>query len=337
MKQIEKVSIGGYVFTLETEAAQETDRYLKEMAEYYSNPEITDGIEERMAELLRERVNEGGVVSKATILSIIEILGRPERIAQDEPDVAAPDKPAKKLYRDMENAKVAGVCSGLGTYFKFDPVILRVAFIVLSLLGMFGLGDKHAFAWIGSLTFPIFYCILWICIPAARTARQRWELRGDDGSAESIRRSVESGASDFGNAVRQVGNSPAWGTIGRIIEVCVGLVLLVVSVSGLFAGGLALFGWEWLGFTDMVKDVLNDVTTQYPEAIGILSTPWVGMLAIAIYALPFIGMLYGSIMLLFRIKSPSWHPGLVIFVLWLIAVIAFCILVAATAVSTDMV
>ena len=31
MKQIEKVSIGGYVFTLEAEAAVETDSYIKEM------------------------------------------------------------------------------------------------------------------------------------------------------------------------------------------------------------------------------------------------------------------------------------------------------------------
>ena len=37
-------------------------------------------------------------------------------------------------------------------------------------------------------------------------------------------------------------------------------------------------------------------------------------------------MLYGSIMLLFRFKSPSWHPGLVIFILWVIALVALLIL-----------
>lgn len=333
MKQIEKVSIGGYVFTLETEAAAETERYLKEMGEYYSNPEITDGIEERMAELLRERVADDGVVSKSVVLSIIDILGRPERIAEDEPETAAPDKPAKKLYRDMENAKLAGVCSGIGAYFRFDPVILRVAFIVLTLVGFFGLGDKAHFAWIGSMTFPVLYIILWICIPAARTARQRWELRGDDGSAESVRRNIESGASDFGNAVRQVGNAPAWATIGRILEVGIGLLMLIVSVSALFAGGLALFGWEWLGFADVIKDMIDEMIAEYPQSANIVTTPWVGMLAIAVYALPFIGMLYGSILMLFKIKAPSWHPGMVIMVVWIIAVIAFGILVAATFIS----
>ena len=56
---------------------------------------------------------------------------------------------------------------------------------------------------------------------------------------------------------------------------------------------------------------------------------WVQILAIAVYALPFIGMLYASVLLLFRFKSPSWHPGLWIFVIWLVALIALVILVLA--------
>lgn len=335
MKQIEKVSIGGYVFTLETEAAAETDRYLNEMSAYYSNPEITDGIEERMAELLRERTGSDGVVNKSMILSIIDIIGRPERIAQDEPDEAAagsqaPDKTAKRLYRDVANAKLAGVCSGLGAFFNVDTVIFRVAFAALTILGFIGFVDKHG---VISFTVPAIYIILWICMPAARTARQRWEMRGDDGTAESIRRSVEAGASEVAGALRQVGNSPAWGTLGRIFEVAIGILLVVIAVSGLFTGGLALFGWQWLGLTDVVKEVMTEITSEFPQAATIIATPWVQVLALAVYGLPFVGMLYGGIMLLFRIKSPSWHPGLVIFILWLIAAIALCILIAASAIS----
>jgi len=332
MKQIEKVSIGGYVFTLETEAAAETERYLKEMSTYYSNPEITDGIEERMAELLRERTASDGVVNKATILSIIDILGRPERIAQDEPDDINQEKPVKKLYRDMENAKLAGVCSGLGAYFNMDTAIPRIIFVALTLLGIFFPWHGHAQRVI-VLSAPVLYIILWICMPAARTARQRWEMRGDDGTAESVRRNIESGAGEVGSALRQVGNSPAWGTMGRIIEVIIGLMLLVISVSGLFAGGLAVFGWQWLGLTDLINEGIAEISAEYPKFTSVVSTPWVGILSLLVYGLPFIGMLYASIMLLFRIKSPKWRPGLVIFVVWLISVIAFCILVAATVVS----
>lgn len=331
MKQIEKVSIGGYAFMLEAEAAAETESYLKDMAAHYTNPEITDGIEERMAELLRERTPEGGVVSKSTILDIINILGRPERIAEDEPeDTSEPERPVRKLFRDIANAKVAGVCSGLGAFFNVDTVIFRVAFAALTILGFIGFVDKHG---VISFTVPAIYIILWICMPAARTARQRWEMRGDDGTAESIRRSVEAGASEVAGALRQVGNSPAWGTLGRIFEVAIGILLVVIAVSGLFTGGLALFGWQWLGLTDVVKEVMTEITSEFPQAATIIATPWVQILALAVYGLPFVGMLYGGIMLLFRIKSPSWHPGLVIFILWLITAIALFILIAASAIS----
>ena len=331
MKQIEKVSIGGYVFTLETEAAAETERYLKGMSDLYSNPEIMEGIEERMAELLRERTTNGGVVSKSDIISIIDILGRPERIAQEEPDDAAPDKPAKRLYRDKENARLAGVCSGLGAYFKIDPVILRVAFAVLTIAGFWGFADKN-----GTIAFtaPIIYAILWICIPEARTARQRWALRGDNGSAENIRRSIESGAGEVRSAIRQVGNSPAWSSLGRIFEVAVGLLLIVTAVSGLVTGGIATFGWQWLGFGGLINELSAEITEDFPLFFTIMAAPWVKALALAVYGLPFIGMLYGGIMLLFRIKSPSWRPGLVIFILWLMAIIAFGILVASAFASS---
>ena len=331
MKQIEKVSIGGYAFMLEAEAAAETESYLKDMAAHYTNPEVTDGIEERMAELLKERTPEGGVVNKATIIDIINILGRPERIAEDEPeDTSEPEKPAKKLYRDVENAKLAGVCSGLSAFFNIDPAIFRVAFVVLTILGFIGFVDKNGAI---SLTMPAIYCIMWICMPAAKTARQRWEMRGDDGSAESIRRSIENGANEVGNALRQVGNAPAWGTLGRILEVGIGLIMLVIAVSGLFAGGLAVFGWQWLGFNDVISECYTELVEEFPQAATLIATPWVRILAIVVYGLPFIGMLYGSIMLLFRIKSPSWRPGMVVFVLWLMAIVALAILIAATVVS----
>ncbi|MBO7604051.1 MAG: PspC domain-containing protein [Bacteroidales bacterium] len=335
MKQVDKVSIGGYAFTLESEAAQAVHSYLEQLGDYYKSSEVMEGIEERMAELLLEKTPAEGVVDLGTVNGIIEILGRPERIEAEEPkkeEAAAPpkDKPRKKLYRDMERAKVAGVCSGLSSYFGVDVAIFRLCFLVLTILGLLGclsIGGT-GFSLSLSLTAPFIYLLLWIAMPAARTARQRWELRGEDGSAESIRRNVQDHGR-VGDALCDVGNSPAWGTIGRILEVCVGLVLLIIAVSGLFAGALAAFGWEWLGLSGQVSEAITSITEEYPQFPGIVSMRWVQILAIVVYALPFIGMLYASVLLLFRFKSPSWHPGLWIFVIWLIAVIALVILVLA--------
>ena len=123
--------------------------------------------------------------------------------------------------------------------------------------------------------------------------------------------------------------------IGDYVWVKIGLILLIVSVSGLFAGGLALFGWQWLGLTDFVSEAIDSVTAEFPNAMNVLATPWVGMLGIAVYALPLIGMLYGSILLLFRIKSPRWRPGLVIFMLWLIVLVVLGCTLFTGAVTAD--
>ena len=322
----EHMSIGGYAFTMDKDAANAADAYIKQLDAAYHNQEITDGIEERMAELLLERVPKGSVADKATIDSVIEILGRPESIAEDQPVIEETSdvKPPRRLYRDMGNAKIGGVCSGLAAYFKVDPPIFRIAFAVIALVCMLTLSDVSFFA---GFWLPIAYLIMWICIPAAKTAQQRWALKGEDGTAEGVRRSVE--RSDAGEALHDVANSPAWHTIGRILAVIAGLFLLVTGVAGLFAGGLAIMGWEWLGLGTALSDALLDVTREFPQAAVITQTLWVKILALVVYALPFIGMIYASIMLLFNLKSPSWHPGLVIFVLWLIALVALGVLLCA--------
>ena len=58
----------------------------------------------------------------------------------------------KKLYRSLEDRKIAGVCAGLGEYFDLDPVFFRLFFLASLLFG--GLG-------------AIVYVLLWIMVPEA--------------------------------------------------------------------------------------------------------------------------------------------------------------------------
>lgn len=45
----------------------------------------------------------------------------------------------KKLYRSKSNKQLAGVCGGIGKYFDVDPTLIRVAWVVFSLMGGSGL------------------------------------------------------------------------------------------------------------------------------------------------------------------------------------------------------
>ncbi len=45
----------------------------------------------------------------------------------------------KRLYRSKNDRMVAGVCGGLGHYFGIDPVLVRLAFVALTVAGGVGI------------------------------------------------------------------------------------------------------------------------------------------------------------------------------------------------------
>ena len=58
----------------------------------------------------------------------------------------------KPLRRSTEHRRIAGVCGGIAEHFDWDPTMVRVAYIVLSVL---------------SVGFPgiLVYVLLWILMP----------------------------------------------------------------------------------------------------------------------------------------------------------------------------
>ena len=42
---------------------------------------------------------------------------------------------SKKLYRSRTEKMVAGVCGGLGKYLAIDPTLIRLLFVLITLLG----------------------------------------------------------------------------------------------------------------------------------------------------------------------------------------------------------
>lgn len=58
--------------------------------------------------------------------------------------------PPSRLYRSATDKVVGGVCGGLAAYFRIDPVIVRLAFVVFALAG-------------GASV--LLYIVLWIAVP----------------------------------------------------------------------------------------------------------------------------------------------------------------------------
>jgi phage shock protein C len=57
----------------------------------------------------------------------------------------------RKLYRSQTNRMLGGVCGGLAEYFNTDATLIRVLFVVLTVLGGTG---------------PLIYLAMWIIVPS---------------------------------------------------------------------------------------------------------------------------------------------------------------------------
>ncbi|MCX6801106.1 MAG: PspC domain-containing protein [Candidatus Diapherotrites archaeon] len=63
----------------------------------------------------------------------------------------------KRLYRSRKDRILGGVCGGVAEYFNIDPVIVRVLWILATLLWGFGL---------------LLYITMWIIVP--RNPNHNW-------------------------------------------------------------------------------------------------------------------------------------------------------------------
>jgi phage shock protein C len=82
--------------------------------------------------------------------------GQPGPGEPGPPPPGSPGSPApaqRAVRRSRSERVIAGVCGGLGRYLGIDPVLLRVAFIILSLANGLGL---------------IAYVVAWVAIPEER-------------------------------------------------------------------------------------------------------------------------------------------------------------------------
>ena len=335
MKETEQVSIGGYAFILEKDAAAILGAYLDKLESHYlpqeGGREIMEGIEERLAELLIDRCPAGMVATESHIRSIIAIIGEPEKIEADEPASAPTVEPKRKLFRDVENKRLGGVCSGLATYLKIDVAWIRLLFAVLAAVIFFGGVESGVWC----LTVPFLYCILWVAMPAARTAQDRWAMKGESGTVDEISRNVRSGIQEMGQTAGEVVHSSFFQRFGKFLLIAIGIILLITGTSGLASVSvLSLKGQQLFG--PQIAGLMEEISQEAPVVMDLLSTPWVVVLAALAIILPLVGILYGGIQLIFGFKSPSWRPGLVIFILWLIIVIVLLVLLIAAAASTEL-
>jgi phage shock protein PspC (stress-responsive transcriptional regulator) len=170
MEQTISINLAGLVFHIDKPAYEVLEQYLTDIRAQLAttlDPEDTlQDVESRVAELFEQRLSSRKeVISQSDVEAIKAEIGAPASFGSDqaqeqahqqtqeepEPDKTEPNM--ESILRKPGNAYLGGVCEGIGEYYHFQPVWLRLAFIIGVLF--FGTGI-------------LIYLALWILLPAKK-------------------------------------------------------------------------------------------------------------------------------------------------------------------------
>ena len=318
MKPVVKASIGRTAFTLEEEAFNLLKNYLDSLeAHFAGNPsgkEIMEEIEVRIAELLLEKCGPSGVVTAAMARETCDTLGSVKDIDADKnagADKAADgsaaggedgrDKNKRKLYRNPYDKILGGVCSGIAAYFDKDPLLFRLIAVVIFLF--FTMTPARTAFWV-----PIAaYLALWLAIPEARTVRQRYQMRGEKNTLESIMENVEKNADEIGDTARKFAENH----------------------HGLFHGAMRAVG-AIIGTVFIIVSCALISSLAGPGSVSLCIAAIMVTLGI-----PFAALLYSGILMAFNLKAPRWKPGLILLLLWIAGLGTLAYMGTKTALELD--
>ena len=265
MNKTLNINLAGLIFHIDEDAFKQLERYLETLKRQFrktdgGNEIITD-IENRIAELFRERTNDSKeVINLTDVLEVIEIMGQPEDYMDADEEAAETTVPpgysrSKRIFRDPDNRVIGGVSSGVAAYFNIDPVWIRLLFVVLFFTGP------------GILV----YIIMWIVIPKAKTTADKLMMRGEPVNISNIQRSIKEEFSDMKTDYRAGRSRDGLGgflnELGRFILDALRLIFkFIFKIIGfflLFAGFILLFSLVVAMVVGTVDINGTDVSLQY--------------------------------------------------------------------------
>ena len=335
MNKTVTIVLNGVLFHIEEEAYNKLKEYLDSIKQYYAShngdsEEILKDIESSIAEKFSAKLKTAKqVVSMADVEALIKVMGTVEDFAALEDDnigetkeskkteSEGPNKLSRRLYRNPDDKIIAGVASGIASYFNIDPVIVRLLFVASVFAGGTGI---------------IIYLVMSVIVPMAETSTQKLEMQGKPVTLKKIeqasRKLAEGGKkgiaatkkklpailSFFDSLFRWIGKF--FRKVGPILASSLGVILVFSFALTLLS---MLFAWGVL-FSSIDS---HQVFYGYPfkEMIG-ATTYYLGVSAVMVIAIiPVVFLLLASIAFMRRKNVFSSVITSILFVVWMVAVI----------------
>ena len=198
MNKVITINLGGNAYQLEEGGYDALRAYLETAAaRLQGNPdrdEIVSDIERAIAEKFRALLaSHKTVVVTKEVAAVLAEMGPIEADSGEAADsgassasghgTAGEERAAwrggtpRRLYRIHEGAMIAGVCNGIAAYVNVDPTLVRLAFVILTMLWGTGL---------------LVYLVMAFVVPEARSPEEKAAASGNPSTAqEFIRRAKE--------------------------------------------------------------------------------------------------------------------------------------------------
>jgi phage shock protein PspC (stress-responsive transcriptional regulator) len=341
MKETIKINLNQRLFDLDADAYQKLKYYLDSLKAYFDKrpgeaEEILQDIEQRIAEIIEEKLKGiKQVVTLADVEDIIQMMGtvddfveETENRRDDNEQAQVDDKnnlseeysrDHRRLYRDLENNFLGGVCSGIASYFNIDPVWVRLAFVIFLFINGIGL---------------LIYLILWAVVPAARTTAQRLQMRGRPVTVENIQESVKSEYERVKDNINKYSHSESFKRtrdtaydiltqLGHIVVVLLKVVLILIGIGLAFVLFAFLLGYFGIISTGWNFYSGHFPATQFRQPIDSMfnGVNFFSLALILVIIIPVIAIITGIIKAVFDIRSRSGILSAFAWTIWSLALV----------------
>ncbi|MBK0381558.1 PspC domain-containing protein [Pedobacter sp. SD-b] len=322
------INISGVIFHIEEDAYEALKNYINDVkrhfASYRDNFEIITDIENRVAEMFNDLLiaDSKQVIVIGDVALVTSRMGNPADFETEEETEKQPidarSLRERKLFRDMDDRVIGGVCAGIGHYFDIEARWIRVAFFILFVFYGFGL---------------IPYIIFWVLIPKAGTRTERMEMKGEKINLQSFQKNVEEelnavksnfinatnnarpGLNRLGSFIRDVISQllKFAGTTGKIIIKVIGFFIIVFASIVLISAFVALL--IFLGYAGSA-----DINTIYPlNALRETLRPVIFVSAFLVVFIPLLGLIIFTLRVFFNNHKVSKSVSFSMLMIWILA------------------
>lgn len=285
MQKTHFINLDGQSFIINEDAYELLESYLSTIGRQYSD-EGLHNIESQIAISAKEKLGERTILTIDDVRQLIRGVKVPEGEINSNSqyeterdsnrsttDSFESERVKHNYYREMNNAMLCGVLSGLSAYTGWNLMAIRAIVVVLAILSI-----NNGFIWL----IIIAYLAVWMIVPPTITVSDQLRLKGKPLDTENYEHTLSNEAQKVEPRYSDIRRS--LGCVFKGLLVATVIVAIVIVVFTLIGDIFGLFNW-------LSSFLPHDYyLTRLPHEILVVTS----ISALLVFIIPLIILLIGS-------------------------------------------